>query len=163
MKLLFVLLVISTTFDSTIKDLRFHYALVGVNEGHVNEMISLSRSSMDPTVMAYAAGAEMASAQYKFSPFSKLSAFNSGKAKLEPIVKANPQNVEVRFIRYTIQLKCPAMLGYSKELKSDRAFILNELPVLRNKEPDLYKYILAFMLFHDKLNDSEKKSALNNS
>ncbi|MCU0359309.1 MAG: hypothetical protein MUF75_01120 [Bacteroidia bacterium] len=159
MKLVIALLLISTAVDSTIKDLRKHYALVGVNEGHVSEMLNLSKNSNDPTVMAYAAGAEMASAQYKFSPLSKLSAFNSGKAKLEPIIKANPENVEARFIRYTIQLKCPAMLGYNREFKSDRAYILGELPGLKNKEPELYKYILAFMLIHDKLS-AEEKAAL---
>lgn len=161
MKLLFALFMISTAIDTTIKDLRVHYALVGTNEGHVTEILNLSKNSNDPTVLAYAAGAEMASAQYKVSPFSKLSAFNSGKAKLANVVKANPDNVEVRFIRYTIQLKCPAMLGYNKEIKTDRAFILKELPILRYKEPELYKYILSFMLLHDNLSEAEKKSVLN--
>lgn len=158
MKFLIALLLISFTVDPNLPNLRKQYALVGVSESHVNEILNLCKNSNDPTVLAYAAGAEMASAQYKFSPFSKLSAFNSGKTKLEPIVKAHADKVEVRFIRYTVQLKCPAMLGYSKELKSDREFILNELPSLRKKEPELYKYILAFMLFHDNLNPEERET-----
>lgn len=158
MKLLFVLFMISTAIDTTIKDLRVHYALVGVNEGHVTEILNLSRNSNEPTVLAYAAGAEMASAQYKVSPFSKLSAFNSGKAKLANVIKANPDNVEVRFIRYTVQLKCPAMLGYNKELKTDRAFLLSEMQSLRKNNPELYKYILSFMLLHDQLSESERET-----
>jgi len=156
MKLLFALFMIFAAIDTTIKDLRVHYALVGVNEGHVSEILNLSKNSNDPTVLAYAAGAEMASAQYKLSPFSKLSAFNSGKAKLESIVMANLENVEVRFIRLSIQLKCPAFLGYNKAVKSDRLFVLSELPFLRKTDVELYKYILTFFLLHDKLSEAEK-------
>ena len=159
MKLLIAIVLLSTTApESTVKELRKHYALVGVNEGHVIEMFNLSKNADDPLVLAYAAGAEMASAQFKFSPIAKLSAFNSGKAKLEPIVIAHPEKTEIRFIRYTIQLKCPAFLGYNKALKTDRSFILNQMPILRQTDTELYKYILAFLLLHDKLSDEEKKS-----
>ncbi len=159
MKLLIALVLLNTTtIDPTIKDLRKHYALVGVNEGHVIEMLNLSKNSDEPIVLAYAAGAEMASAQFKFSPIAKLSVFNSGKTKLEPIVKAHSEKTEIRFIRYTIQLKCPAFLGYNNSLKADRLFILNQMPVLRQTDTELYKYILSFFLLHDKLSDEEKKS-----
>jgi hypothetical protein len=158
MELLMALLLIFSDSQSLVKDLRKHYALVGANETHVDELLNLSKNSEDPTIQAYAAGAEMASAQYKFSPLSKLSAFKSGKAKLEKLVEANRQNPEIRFIRYTIQLKCPSMLGYNKELKTDRAFLLGEMQGLRKNNPELYKYILSFMLLHDKLSESERES-----
>lgn len=157
MKLLIPLLLIFGDSQSLVKDLRKLYALVGTNEAHVNELLKLSNNSNSPTVLAYAAGAEMASAQYKFSPVSKLAAFKSGKAKLEKIVDANRENPEIRFIRYTIQLKCPSVLGYTKELKSDRAFLLTEMPFLRKNDPDLYKYILSFLLLHDKLSETERE------
>ncbi len=157
MKLLITILLAMAGFtESTVNTLRQHYALVSANEDHVKEMLSLSKNATEPTVLAYAAGAEMASAQYKFSPFAKLSAFNSGKAKLESIVMANLENVEVRFIRLSIQLKCPAFLGYNKSVKPDRVYILNELPILRKTDVELYKYILAFFLLHDKLSEVEK-------
>ncbi len=157
MKLLIPLLLIFGDSQSLVKDLRKLYALVGTNEEHVNELLKLSNNSNSPTVLAYAAGAEMASAQYKFSPVSKLTAFKSGKSKLEKIVDANRKNPEIRFIRYTIQLKCPSVLGYTKELKSDRAFLLTEMPFLRKNDPDLYKYILSFLLLHDKLSERERE------
>ncbi len=158
MKLLMALLLLISDSQSLVTDLRKHYALVGANETHVNEVMNLSKNSHDPIAQAYAAGAEMASAQYKFSPVSKLSVFQSGKAKLEKLVEANRQNPEIRFIRYTIQLKCPAMLGYNKELKTDRTFLLGEMPGLRKNNPELYKYILSFMLLHDRLSEPERET-----
>jgi hypothetical protein len=158
MKLLLPLLLIFGVSQSLVKDLRKLYALVGTKEAYVDELLKLGRYSDNPTVLAYAAGAEMASAQYKFSPVSKLSAFNSGKSKLEQLIEANRENPEIRFIRYSVQLKCPSILGYTKERKADRAFILAEMPFLRKNNPDLFKYILSFLLLHDKLNEAERET-----
>src|SRR4051812_28711448 len=65
-----------------------------------------------PLAAAYLAAAEMASAQYKINPLSKLSAFNSGKKMLEGAVNSDSINVEIRYIRYTIQNNAPSFLGY---------------------------------------------------
>lgn len=158
MKVLFAIVLFLSNTQSLVKDLRKQYALIGVSERYVNEVLSLSANNSDPTIRAYAAGAEMASAQFKSSPFSKLSAFKSGKAKLEKLVSDNSQNPEIRFIRYSVQLKCPAMLGYTGERKTDRTFLLKEMPLLKTEDPDLYKYLLSFLLLHDSLSASEKSS-----
>lgn len=155
--ILALILIIHSPSEKTIQELRKHYALVGQGEVYVNQILSLSKNAKEATVLAYAAGAEMASAQYKFSPFGKLTAFNSGKAKLEPLVNANAENVEIRFIRYSIQLKCPAILGYNKSLSGDRQFIIGQLPGVRKNDPGLYSYILSFLMTQAPLSAEEKK------
>ena len=45
--------------------------------------------------------------------FSKLSHFNTGKRLLEEVIKKDSKNVELIYIRFTVQTNVPALLAYS--------------------------------------------------
>lgn len=78
-----------------------------------------------PVVFAYHAAAEMTMANHTFWPVSKLSYFNSGKDKLEEVVKKYPKIVEIRYIRYAVQKGAPSFLDYKDNMTEDRKMILN--------------------------------------
>lgn len=121
--------------------------------------ISTSTSEVnDALKLAYYAAAEMTSAQYKINPASKISAFNSGKKILETAVKKDPANIEIRYIRFTIQSNAPSFLGYNKAVKEDRSYILNNLQDLKSKDIELFSHICAYFLTQVKLNEQEKKA-----
>ncbi len=121
------------------------------------EVSTKSKTISEPLKLAYYAASEMASAQYKFSPIAKLNTFNSGKKKLEQAAVADPDNIEIRYIRYAIQSNAPAFLGYSKNVKSDREFILKNLSALKTKDIDLFSHICAYLFTREKLSEAEKK------
>lgn len=148
--------------NPTLEKIRGEFALVGVDQVHVQNLQKLCSQQTGPVSEAYAAGAEMASAQYLFNPVQKLSVFQSGKNKLEALLQIpeNARSPEIRFIRYCVQLKCPAILGYTKNRKEDKTFILYSLPDLKHKEPDLWKFIVSFLLLHDTLSQTEKQTLL---
>jgi len=60
-------------------------------------------------------------------PGTKLAYFNEGKEKLEKAVNYALTNVEIRFIRYAIQVGAPAMLGYYQNVSEDKAYILKNI------------------------------------
>lgn len=160
MKFFIVLLTITFVNATNLEKIRAEYALLGVNPSHVNNLLDLCRTGEGALIKAYAAGAEMASAQYLSNPIQKLSAFRSGKNKLDALFRI-PENhslPELRFIRYSVQLKCPSLLGYTKNIEEDKAFLLKVMPELKKNDPALWKYILGFFLLHDTLSASEKKA-----
>lgn len=88
----------------------------------------------------------MLMAKYVFNPFSKFSYFKKGKNMLEKAVHADKNNIELRFLRYTIQTNIPAFLGYNDDLETDRLFLKQSLANV--KEPELKKIITTYLKDH---------------
>jgi hypothetical protein len=87
-------------------------------------MISkLNATKENPVHLAYLGGFEAVMANHLVNPLSKLQTFTRGKKKIEMAVKYEPNNVEIRLIRLTIQMNCPAFLGYSSNIEEDRKLI----------------------------------------
>lgn len=93
--------------------------------------------------MGYRAGATMLMAKHSLNPFNKLSYFKKGKTMLEKAIQAENNNVELRFLRYTIQTNVPSFLGYSSELIKDRSFLQQSVAGVRDAE--LKKIITAYL------------------
>lgn len=162
MHLLLALFFMLSVNDPFLERVRQEYALIGTSQQRVDNVMGLCKGQNSSLAKAYAAAAEMASAQFLINPFSKLSAFRSGREKLDVLLR-NPEHMEdpeMRFIRYSVQLKCPPVLGYTNALEQDRAYLLGELPGLKAKDPALFQYILGFMMMHAKLSETEKSKAL---
>lgn len=69
------------------------------------KMLEVYNENNNPLLAGYKACATMMMAKYVFNPFTKLSYFSKGKSLLEKCIKADKQNIELRFLRYTVQKK----------------------------------------------------------
>ena len=74
---------------------------------------------------------------------NKLSAFGKGKQLIENGIAADTNNVESRFIRYSIQRNLPGVLNYRDKLWNDSLMMAQRLDTL--KDQDLKKRIINFM------------------
>ena len=72
---------------------------------------------------AYLGGLQTIWANHVFSPISKLNTFKKGKKNIEQAIENDPKNVEIRFIRLSVQKNTPSFLGYKSNIKEDTAFI----------------------------------------
>jgi hypothetical protein len=134
-----------------IKDVRIMLHNATSNEEACNKLISLLlpfNETNNPLLLGYKGGATMLMAKHAFNPFSKLSYFKKGKVMLESAIKADRNNVELRFLRYTIQTNVPGFLNYSSDKNLDRTFITQSLPKIKDQE--LQKIISAYLLKHSK-------------
>jgi len=134
-----------------IKDVRIMLHNATSNEDDCNKLISLLvpfNETNNPLLYGYRGGATMLMAKHAFNPFSKLSYFKKGKLMLESAIKADRNNVELRFLRFTIQTNVPGFLNYNSDKNADRVFITQSLPKLKDQE--LYKIISAYLLKHSK-------------
>ena len=72
---------------------------------------------------AYFGVASMMQAEVYSNPFTKLSYFNKGKKILEEAIVKSPDDAELRFLRYTVQLEVPGILNYNKSIDEDKAVL----------------------------------------
>ena len=68
------------------------------------------------------------------SPIKKIISFNKGKKLLESAIKLDPQSVELRFLRYSIQINSPRFLFYYDNIKKDLNFVINNVENIKNKK-----------------------------
>jgi len=145
-----------------LKKLRAHYVLMSKKEESallIKDIATQNKDLPRSLTNAYIAAAEMALAQYKFSPAAKLSNFNNGRKLLEAAVRSDSVNLEVRYIRFTIQCNAPKFLGYTKNIIADKNFLVQNLKTVKTSDTELFSNVYAYLLASGKLS-AEDKTAL---
>ena len=97
----------------------------------------------------------MLEANYLNNPISKLNYFNKGKDILEKSIKKDLENVELRYLRFTIQSKAPSILGYASDIKNDKKFLLKNWTNI--SDLSLKNNVISFLKNSDQLTETEKK------
>ena len=110
------------------------------------------------TLAAYRACATMMMAKYVSNPISKLSKFNEGKSLLEKCIEKDGKNVELHFLRFTVQSNAPKFLGYNSSLLLDKNFLLNALPTVNDKQ--LKNIVTTFLKSSNYLTNTEKQQLI---
>lgn len=83
--------------------------------------------SKNNLLLGYKGAVELGMARHHPNPFKKMGYFGDGKELLEKSISIDPENIELRFLRLTIQTNLPTFLGYSDEKENDKAYVLNHL------------------------------------
>lgn len=85
----------------------------------------------------------MMQAKHAFNPISKWNLFKDGKKILESAIASDPNNIELRYLRLTIQSNVPSFLGYSGKIETDKAFLLSKLNSITDKE--LHQMVTSYL------------------
>ncbi|WP_370583514.1 hypothetical protein [Pedobacter sp. ASV12] len=111
--------------ETDMERIRVNYVKAASDKKVCGAMIDeLSETHRSPLHQAYLGGFKAIWAKHAFNPFAKLATFNKGKKYIEQAVSEDPQNVEIRFIRLSVQKNCPSFLGYDSQIEKDRQFIV---------------------------------------
>jgi hypothetical protein len=62
----------------------------------------------------------------------KITHFNEGKKLIESAILEDGQNIELKFLRFTIQTNCPPALKYNKNIPDDKKYIIDNLSTVKN-------------------------------
>ena len=84
-------------------------------------------------LLGYHGATLLGMARHDPNPFKKMSHFSDGKKLLEKAISRDSNNLELRFLRLTIQTYMPSFLGYDESKESDKAFLLNNLNAANNE------------------------------
>lgn len=86
----------------------------------------------------------MIQANYAINPISKLNYFNNGKMMLNKAIDSDQNNIELRFLRFSVQTNAPAFLNYKDAIETDKKIILNGYNKIL--DTDLKKRIKTYMI-----------------
>lgn len=126
------------------------------NEGAKNFIeLADKSSSSDPLIKGYKAAAKILEAKVTTEKNKRKSFVKSGATELETVIKSNPNNVEMRLIRMSIQENIPKIVGYSKNLKEDKTYILSNYT---RQNSVLKVYIKKFAMQSRTMTATEKNS-----
>ena len=98
----------------------------------------------EPIFLCYKAMASFMRCRRVLNPYSKFSSFNDGKKLLEYAIKNDPNNVEIRFMRFCVQSQAPRILSYNDNLSEDKTAVLKGWKKIADN--DLKEKIRSFML-----------------
>lgn len=120
--------------DVNLDEVRRNLRYAPTNKAVCEKMINLleGQATKSSTHLGYLGAYQAIWAEHASNPFSKLRTFNKGKGNVEKAITNDRQNVELRFIRYSIQRNVPKMLGYNKEVEIDRAILEKEGAAVKN-------------------------------
>jgi hypothetical protein len=106
------------------------------DEDIAKEMVEKINTIPDktPTLLGFQGGFEYLMAKHLGNPYKKLDYLNKAEKTLKLAISKEPENPEIRFLRFSSQHYLPEFLGMSKELKLDRLVMVRNLPAFA-KDP----------------------------
>lgn len=106
-----------------LEKIRINYEKAVSDKKICQAMIEKLSTDTDALHMAYLGAFQAIWAKHIINPISKLSTFKKGKKNIELAVKSKPDDVEIRFVRLSVQLNCPSFLGYSSHINEDKKIV----------------------------------------
>ena len=99
-------------------------------------------------IQAYKGACKAHIAKITKNPFKKVGYLQAASNDLEQAISADGANLELRFLRYAMQIQIPRILGLSHELSEDRSLILNNLDHYNWEliDPEIRRYICNFFI-----------------
>jgi len=144
----------------SLEQIRLEFPKASKEEDACSELYSKMEQSVnktEPIWMAYHGTVTVMMAKYSLNPFRKLQYFKDGRSLIEESLQKESKNIELRFLRFTVQDHTPFFLDYHDELENDKKFILDHL----EKVPFhfLKKAIIQYIAECDRFSADEKKWA----
>jgi hypothetical protein len=116
-------------------------------------------ASTDALVIAYQACLETLKAKQVWNPLEKLALAKQSQDTFARAIEINPNHLEIRFLRYSIQLSLPHYLYLSKDLAEDKSLIIKLIQEI--KPTDMSKENLTrithFMLTSGQCTPAERE------
>lgn len=161
--ILYLSLISSPVFagELPLNELRALFQKSAFEEASCRKLISLikdNNESKDHTMAAYKACATMMMAKYVFNPFTKLSNFHKGKKMLEHCVQDSKGNIEIIFLRFTVQCNAPRFLNYHSSILNDKMHLLNSIDKLTDMQ--LKEIIIHYLKTSEHLSATEKQNLI---
>jgi len=125
----------------------FHKAVVDEAESKSFHSLFSTIKSSSATIDAYQATSEAMLARVLWNPFSKLEQVKKYDSQIEKAVGEAPNDLEIRFLRMSIEYNLPSFLGMKEHIEEDLEVILNNLASVSSLkvDPDYGRFIFYFI------------------
>ena len=152
----FIISFIFIVQNTDIETVRNTYPTAGqtIENASKFEKLTDGLSSTTSNNLGYKAAAQIIKAKFAKGA-SKISTVKSGIKSLENVIKTNPNDLELRVIRLSIQENLPAIVGYKSNIKEDKNYITTKYPT---SSGNLKIFVLDFITNSKSFSTEEKKS-----
>lgn len=135
-----------TAATPVISEVRLMYKQAVKNKAvceHLIKLLEPYNVKNNPLLYGYKACATMVMARHSANPFSKFSHFKKGSKMLANAIEADPNNPELRYLRFTAQMNAPAFLDYKTHLAVDKAFLQKSVSTIQDAQ--LKQMIISYL------------------
>ncbi len=146
--------VFPTEQNISLQQARLVFEQAPLNEQVAADFLEKIGATQNNTLKGYKGALTMIMAKHTINPFKKLDCFNAGKLLLEQALKKDPDDAELRYLRFSIQCNTPSFLDYDSQKQTDKLFLLKQTKAM--KDADLKNRIVQFLLQCTELNATEK-------
>ena len=108
----------------------------------------------DKILVAYKAASILLDSKFEKKLQAKIDRFKEGAKLLESTIKSEPNNIEIRMIRLSIQENVPGITGYKKNIKEDKKYLTAHYD---EQNAVLKEYLKSFILQSKSFSDKEKQ------
>ncbi len=105
-------------------------------------------------LVAYKGAVTTLKSRYQNGFKNKKTTFKEGVSLINFAIEKQPNNIEIRFVRMSVQQNVPKFLGYNFNLEEDKKFIFSRLDKV--KSPELQSYIKEYILHSNHFTEEEK-------
>ena len=118
------------------------------------EKLSGISNTDDKIMVAYKAASILLDSKYEKKLGEKISRFKEGAKLLESTITSEPNNIEIRMIRLSIQENVPGITGYKKNIKEDKKYLTTHYA---EQNGPLKEYLKDFVLQSKSFSEKEKQ------
>lgn len=131
------LLALLTGSEPDLSNLRKFFQLSATHQDAAKQLDELTASidtNAAPLIVCYKGASEMMQAKYALSPIVKFRKFNAGKVLIQKAIARDSLNLEMRFLRFSIQCNLPSFLGYHEQEAVDKSLLINKINDVKDLE-----------------------------
>lgn len=140
---------------SNISDVRNIYKEAIENSDKADQLVAKTQSQKSNAVMYAYYGTGLAlQAKHSWSPATKLAKAKAAAQALNASVTASPNDLEIRFLRFSFEANIPSFLDLSAHLDADKKWILAH----KNTSHPMWSTMQKFLKNCDQLTAKEKDS-----
>lgn len=109
---------------------------------------------------AYMGTLEALKAKHTWNPYYKIKYLNDSEKTFKGAVSADPHNIEIRFMRFSIEHNVPGFLGINKNLVADKEEMIKQIDrkYYASADKTLVKTIIRFLLESKRCTPAENEN-----
>jgi len=101
-----------------------------INDSKTTDSLYKSLSSIKNRtgiIDGFIAGVQALKAKHAWNPYSKIKYLKNCEKTFEQAIEVDPHNIEIRFMRFSVEDSVPGFLGYNKNIATDSKEIITQL------------------------------------
>lgn len=154
----YILISLVTRSNNDLVTIRDHFYRASKSSDSADSLLTRltnDQQNNNYVLMGYKGMAQLLVCYHSYNPYTKFKYFLTGKESLEKAIKNDPENIELRFLRLSVQLNAPVFLGYFSNIDDDKKKIFDGMKSISDK--DLFDRIVNYTLHAKKLTEPEKQ------